>query len=86
MNCARFFAQGERFDEMEDALFQALEKENGEQRENMRAEAVAMLRRAAKAGEHTLAYCNMTGQELRESARELEAEAAKPTYEQERPE
>ena len=85
MNCARFFAQGERFDEMEDALFQALEKENGEQRENMRAEAVAMLRRAAKAGEHTLAYCNMTGQELRESARELEAEAAKPTYEQERP-
>ena len=86
MDCARFFAQGERFDEMEDALFQALERGSGETREADRVEAVAMLRRAAKANEHALALCNMTGQELRESAYELEADEAKPTHEQENPE
>ena len=86
MACARFFAQGERFDEMEDALFQALELESGDQRDTDRRAAAAMLRRAARANEHALALCNMTAQELRESAHELEAEEPQPYHGQENPE
>ena len=72
---ARFFAQAERFDEMEDALFQALPPAADEAaRAALRAEGAAMLRRAAHAGERTLALCGMTGAELRLSAREMEGE------------
>lgn len=74
MDCARFFAQAERYDEMEDALFQALALETGGPRERDRVEAAAMLRQAARATERTLALCRMTAQELRESAHELETE------------
>ncbi len=66
MDCARFFAQAERYDEMEDALFQAVEMGAG------RMEAAGMLRRAAKAEPSALARSRMTGQELRASAYELE--------------
>ena len=66
--CARFFAQAEQYDEMEDALFQALALEPTLDR----GEAIAMLRRAAKASAVALARCNMTSDELRASARELE--------------
>ncbi|NLI23028.1 MAG: hypothetical protein GX418_15945 [Clostridiales bacterium] len=83
MDCARFFAQAERYDEMEDALYQALERETGAERERDRARAAALLRAAARASEHTLALCRMTSRELRESARELEGEAADNTHEQE---
>ena len=38
------------------------------------AEGAELLRRAAKVPERTLALCGMTGRELREAARELEAE------------
>lgn len=72
MDCARFFAQAERYDAMEDALFQALDALAGDARPAARAEGADMLRRAAKAPERTLALCGMTGQELREAARELE--------------
>jgi len=72
MDCGRFFWQAERYDEMEDALFQALEGETGEQRERDRREAIGLLRNAANATEHTLALCRMTASELRASARELE--------------
>ncbi|MDD3410929.1 MAG: DUF6483 family protein [Eubacteriales bacterium] len=76
MDCARFFAQSERYDEMEDALFQALEREEPPQDD--RGEAIRLLRRAAKASPQALALCRMTAQELRESAHELE-----PTHERE---
>jgi hypothetical protein len=74
MDCARFFAQAERYDAMEDALFQARDGLAGEARAAAAAEGAELLRRAAKAPERTLALCGMTGRELREAARELEAE------------
>ena len=74
MDCARFLSQAERYDGMEDALFQALDREEGEPRERDRQEAARMLRRAARAPERSLALCGMTAQELRASARELETE------------
>ena len=72
MNCARFFSQAERYDEMEDALFQALALEAGDVRERDRQEAIVLLRQAARADTRTLILCRMTGEELRASARELE--------------
>lgn len=86
MQCARFFSQAEQYDEMEDALFQALALEEGEVRERDRLEAITLLRQASKATERALAQSNMTGHELRESARELESEADDTTHEQENPE
>ena len=68
MNCARFFALAEAYDEMEDALFQALALDPAAGRQ----EAIAMLRRAAKADATALARCRMTSAELRASAHELE--------------
>ena len=76
MACARFFATAAQYDEMEDALFEALPLETGEDQARDRAEAIALLRAAAKADPLTLADCRMTGQELRESARELETTAS----------
>lgn len=83
LSCARFFAQAERYDEMEDALFQALSLMDGPQRETVRAEAAAMLRRAAHAPEQALALCGMTAAELRASARELETQTTEGTGEPE---
>ncbi|MCE5342853.1 MAG: hypothetical protein LLF96_04585 [Eubacteriales bacterium] len=73
MDCARFFAQAEQYDEMEDALFQGMALASGEARETCRSQGIAMLRRAAGATERTLILCRMTAAELRLSARELEA-------------
>ncbi len=84
MDCARFFAMAERYDEMEDALFQALAREQGAQRDADRAEAAAMLRRAAHAPAMVLARSRMDAAELRASARELEIEST--PQEQENPE
>lgn len=72
MDCARFFSQAERYDEMEDALFQALALETGEARERDRQEAIRLLRQAARADARTLILCRMTAEELRASAHELE--------------
>ena len=85
MACARFFAQAERFDEMEDALFEALPLCAAETREAARQEAILLLRQAAKAGEQSLALCHMTAHELRESARELETRPDDTAHEQENP-
>jgi hypothetical protein len=74
MDCARFFAQAERYDAMEDALFQARGALTGVARAAASAEGAALLRRAAKAPEAALALCGMGGQELREAARELETD------------
>ncbi len=75
MNCAHFFATAEQYDEMEDALFQAIALETGERRAQDRMEAALMLRRAAKATSRTLALCRMTADELRLSAHELETQS-----------
>jgi hypothetical protein len=72
MSCARFFEQAAQYDEMEDALFQALPTATGDAWERDREEAIAMLRAASRADEQTLILCRMTGSELRESAHEME--------------
>ena len=72
--CARFFAQAESYDAMEDALFQALEATDSDGRAPLRAEGIAMLRRAAGASQRALALCGMTAQELRAAAHELETQ------------
>lgn len=79
MRCARFFAQAEAFDAMEDALFQALAFLAGEDWLTAADEGMLLLRRAAKTDEFTLALCNMTRQELWESAHELSVEYRKRT-------
>lgn len=72
-NCALFFSEAERYDEMEDALFQALEAMPADQRRTERVdEGCRMLRQAACANESALAYCRMTADELNASAEELE--------------
>lgn len=71
MACARFFFTAERYDEMEDALFQALALETGDTFARDREDAMLMLRRASKATARALALCNMSGDELRASAHEL---------------
>ena len=83
IDCARFFAQAERFDHMEDALFQALARETGAPWQADREEGVAMLRQAAAATQQSLALCNMTGLELRASAHGLETQST--PHEQENP-
>ena len=75
MACARFFYEAERYDLMEDALYQALDAAAGEEKANDRREGIILLRNASKATETALALCNMTGQELRQSAFELETDA-----------
>ena len=85
MACARFFAQAERYDEMEDALFEALDRCGEQAREPYRREAIALLRNAAKADGQTLALCHMTDNELRQSAHELETQQDDTTHEQENP-
>ena len=79
MQCARFFAQAEAFDAMEDALFQALAFMDGEAWLAAADEGMLMLRRAAKADVFPLAFSNMTREELRASAHELNAEYRKRT-------
>ena len=72
--CARFFAQAESYDAMEDALFQALDAADADGRAPLLAEGIAMLHRAAGASQRALALCGMTAQELRAAAHELEAQ------------
>jgi len=74
MDCARFFFQAEQFDQMEDALFQAVELSGSDAQESNRLEAIDLLRKASRAPENTLALCGMTSHELRQSARDLETE------------
>jgi len=81
MNCARFFWQAERYDEMEDALFQALPLETGAARERDRLEAIRLLRSASRATAQALTLCRMTDAELRESAHELETRPTSPERE-----
>lgn len=70
--CAMFFSSGGAFDEMEDALFQALERlPSPEERLALVGKGAELLRQAANATEETLAHCGMTREELLEAAEEL---------------
>ncbi len=70
--CAVFFSQGGAYNEMEDALFQAVEREKmpGE-RYRMARQGADLLMAASEASEAVLALCGMTGEELQQAAREL---------------
>ena len=70
--CARFFAQAERYDEVENALFQAAEcLPAHEETSALEAEGVALLTEAASAPPEVLALTQMTAQELLEAADEF---------------
>lgn len=70
--CAMFFGSGGAFDEMEDALFQAVERlPSPEERLALVGKGAELLRQAANATEETLAHCGMTREELLEAAEEL---------------
>lgn len=73
--CALFFSTSDCYDEMEDALFQAVELANEEgQRSVLIEKGCALLAQAAEeATESALAYCRMTRNELKQAAEELAA-------------
>ncbi len=71
MDCARFFSEAERFDAMEDALFQAVEAAGPEKRPDLCQEGTALLAAAALASEQALAFAHTSRQELLEAAKEL---------------
>ncbi len=69
---AGFFAEGGSFDEMEDALFQAVERSRSvAERIEVAKAGHVMLSYAAGAGEDTLAYCHMTAEELLDAAGDI---------------
>lgn len=73
--CAVFFCAGDCYDEMEDALFQAVEQAN---EQGLRSDLIEkgcglLTRAAAEATEASLAYCRMTRDELNQAAEELAA-------------
>ncbi|MBE5802069.1 MAG: hypothetical protein E7319_07250 [Clostridiales bacterium] len=70
--CARFYEEAELYDEMEDALFQAVEgtAEASERALRVRL-GCGMLEKASRAGEKALTLCGMTAQELMDAAQDL---------------
>ncbi len=74
MQCAVFFKEGDRYDYMEDALFQAVERCNETDQLQLRIAGSAMLRQAAEAAsDEALIFCGMSREELVEAADELAA-------------
>jgi len=72
MNIARFMGEAERYGDMEDALFQGLERmPPGPERETFAQEGADMLLQAASASSEALAFARCTKEELRISAEEL---------------
>ena len=72
MNIARFMEEAERYGDMEDALFQGLERmPPGPERETLAREGVHMLLQAADASGEALAFARCTREELSISAEEL---------------
>ena len=73
--CAHFFSEGDRYDEMEDALFQGAEAAKDEASLKWIVEEGGQLLREASlnATDTALAYCRMTREELNQAAQELRA-------------
>lgn len=72
MQCARFLYEGERYADMEDAIFEAAERADGGERADAVKLGISLLRDAAKADAGALALARTSSGELRLSARELE--------------
>ena len=72
MDCARFFREGESYAEMEDAIYQAIERAAGSEQGELLSRGLGLLDDAAEATAEALALCGMTAAELREAAHELE--------------
>ena len=75
LQCARFFCEGDCYDEMEDALFQGVEVAQDEKsRRQLIEEGCYLLRQASlNAPDNALAFCRMTREELIQAAEELRA-------------
>ena len=73
LQCARFFSEGDRYDEMEDALFQGVEAAMDEaSRSLVISEGSDLLRQASlNATDTSLAFCRMTREELNQAAEEI---------------
>ena len=73
LQCARFFSEGDRYDEMEDALFQGVEAAMDESSRSMLiSEGCYLLRQASlNATDTALAFCCMTREELNQAAEEI---------------
>ena len=71
MLCARFLFEGGAYADMEDAVFEAAQAAQPQERPRYLAGGEALLRRAAKAGEKELALARTSSGELRLAAREL---------------
>jgi len=72
MNIARFMEEAERFGDMEDALFQGVERlPPGPEREALARQGADMLLQAGSATGEALAFARCTREELRISAEEL---------------
>lgn len=65
--CGQFFANGERYDLMEDALFQAIERAEPSRQAALLTEALPLMERACAASEQVLALCGLTRAEAAES-------------------
>ena len=85
MDCAAFLRQGGAYADMEDALFEAVERCSPQERAACVRKGVCMLREAARAPAQDLAFGRTSAHELRLSARELEERwAAPPVSQQDR--
>ena len=73
LRCASFFQEGERYNEMEDALFQAVERcaDPLERRQLIRLGSGLLAAAAESASEHALIYCGMSREELQQAALDL---------------
>lgn len=73
LQCARFFYEGDRYDEMEDALFQGVAAAQEEASYSLLVkEGCCLLRQASfNATDTALAFCCMTRDELNQAAEEL---------------
>lgn len=70
---AVFLSQGEAYADMEDAIFEAVQRAEGRRREELARLGEGLLREAARASGSALALARTSGEELRASADELRA-------------
>ncbi len=72
MDCARFFREGESYAEMEDAIYQSIERASASELGELIARGLGLLDDALEATEEALALCGMSRAEVRESQQTLQ--------------
>lgn len=72
MDCARFFREGESYAEMEDAIYQAIERAAAAEQGELISRGLGLLDDAAEATEEALALCGMSRAEILESQQTLQ--------------